>query len=61
MNKSESNKRKDKLRHRGKVWVKDASKDIRDISGVTFGGRYLTYEQYRAYRNRVRSNDSEKT
>lgn len=57
MDKSAKSKSKDKLRHRGKVWVDDPSRDIRDISGVTFGGRYLTYEQYRAYRSR-RKNDS---
>lgn len=58
MDKSDKSKAKDKLRHRGKIWVKDSSKNIRDISGVTFGGKYLTYEQYRTHISRKRnSND----
>lgn len=50
MEKSENSKFKDALLHRGRIWVRDAFFDVRQESGVRFGGRYMTPAEYSAYR-----------
>ena len=50
MEKSEESLKKDALLHQGKIWVRDASFDLRQGSGVRFGGKYMTIAEYNLYR-----------
>ena len=61
MKKSENSLYKDFALLNGKVWVRDSSYDIRQASGVAFGGRYLTPEELyniQWYRQAKKRNES---
>lgn len=57
MKKSDKNIRKDAVLHDGKFWVRDPSCDIRQASGVTFGGRYVTLKEFKLLRRRHGGDD----
>ena len=40
---------KDELRHVGEYWVHLPSQNIRQASGVQFGGKYVSYQEYLKY------------
>lgn len=48
MRKSLESQEKDAQNHRGKFWVKDPKCNVRQASGVTFGGRWVTHMEFMA-------------
>lgn len=49
MEKNENSKIKDAKRHIGKKWRRLPEQDVRTASGVIFGGKYMTDDEYHVY------------
>lgn len=47
MQKTEKKKKKDKLAKHGKFWIHDPNMNYRQSSGVQYGGRYVTLDEYK--------------
>lgn len=52
MKKSQSSRWKDALSHKNEVWVRDPKCNVRQASGVTFGGKWVDAGEYRRYLRR---------
>ena len=50
MEKSRSQKAREKLSKNGKIWVHMPEMNRREASGVEFRGRYMTLSEYRKWR-----------
>ena len=61
MKKSDKSIRKDNVFRDGKYWVRDPRYDIRQASGVTFGGRYVDVEEFRTLMNRRKKANEQQT
>lgn len=61
MKKTESSKRKDLQKYRGRFWMHDPDMDIRQASGVTFGGRYVSITEYKEWIKRKEGGDQDGT
>lgn len=59
MKKSANSKSPKPNPHNGKIWIDDPDMHIRQASGVQFGGRYVTFEEFRMLMNRRKKKSHE--